>query len=173
MVSDSELRDLIRAVDGFPRPGIVFRDITPLLHDATAYRDVTSRLADVARSWDATVVSGIEARGFLFGGPVAQLLELPFVPIRKPGKLPAAHVTVSYALEYGTDSLQLHADPPLGGHRVVLIDDLLATGGTARAAGRLVREVGGELAGYAFLIELDELGGRAELTEPVHSLLHY
>lgn len=152
----------------------MFRDITPLLHEPAAFQAANEQLAEIARTLDATLIAGIEARGFLFGAPVAQQLDLPFVPIRKPGKLPAERASVFYELEYGQDSLELHRDPSVNGHRVVIVDDLLATGGTAAAAAHLVEELGGTVAGYAFVIELDALDGRARLNgHTAHSLLHY
>jgi adenine phosphoribosyltransferase len=168
------VRARIRAVPDFPSPGILFRDITPLLHDPAALRAANDALAEAARGMDATLIAGVEARGFIFGVPVAERLALPFVPMRKPGKLPAAFASVAYELEYGTAELEVHRDPSLAGQRVVVIDDLLATGGTAAAAAQLVGELGGELAGYAFLIELTELHGREHLTEaPVFALVDY
>ena len=174
MGDNADLEPLIRAIPDFPQPGILFRDITPLLHEPAAFARANERLAEVARQWDATLIAGIEARGFLFGVPVAERLRLPFVPVRKPGKLPADRASVFYELEYGEDSLELHRDPSVAGHRVVIVDDLLATGGTAAASIRLIEELGGSIAGLAFVIELDDLGGRAVL-EPhaVEALLHY
>jgi adenine phosphoribosyltransferase len=162
-VDEVGLRGLIREIPDFPEPGILFRDITPLLHEPAAFRAVNDQLAEVARGWGATLVAGIEARGFLFGVPVAERLGAPFVPVRKPGKLPADRASAFYELEYGQDSLELHRDPSVAGHRVVVVDDLLATGGTAEAAVRLVRELGGTVAGLAFAIELTELRGRGRL----------
>ncbi|MDA0351586.1 MAG: adenine phosphoribosyltransferase [Chloroflexi bacterium] len=174
MSDNNDLAALIRAIPDFPQPGILFRDITPLLHQPAAFRAANDRLAALARAWDATLVAGIEARGFLFGVPVAERLQVPFVPVRKPGKLPAERASVFYELEYGKDSLELHRDPSVAGHRVVIVDDLLATGGTAAATVRLIEELGGSVAGLAFVIELDALAGRAVLTpHPVASLLHY
>ena len=142
------LRSLIRAIPDFPEPGILFRDITPLLHDPAGLRETNDALAEVARGYGATLVAGIEARGFIFGVPVAERLGLPFVPMRKPGKLPAEHASVAYELEYGSAALELHRDPSVDGHRVAIVDDLLATGGTAEAAvavGRGPRWLGGRL----------------------------
>lgn len=171
---EARWRELIRDVPDFPQPGILFRDITPLLHDASALRSANDALAESARAMGATVIAGIEARGFIFGVPVAERLGLPFVPVRKPGKLPAAFASVSYQLEYGEGSLELHREPSVDGRRVVIVDDLLATGGTAEAAGRLVRALGGETAGFAFLLELTDLGGRDRLPDvPVTALLQY
>lgn len=174
MGDTTELEPLIRAIPDFPQPGILFRDITPLLHEPSAFALACDRLATTARDWDATLVAGIEARGFLFGVPVAERLKLPFVPVRKPGKLPADRASVFYELEYGEDSLELHRDPSVAGHRVVIVDDLLATGGTAAASVRLIEELGGTVAGLAFVIELDDLEGRGALApHPVEALLHY
>jgi len=168
------VRARIRAIPDFPSPGILFRDITPLLHDPAALRAANDALAEAARGMGATLIAGVEARGFIFGVPVAERLALPFVPMRKPGKLPAAFASVAYELEYGTAELEVHRDPSLEGQRVVVIDDLLATGGTAAAAAQLVNELGGALAGFAFLIELTELHGREHLTEaPVFALVDY
>ena len=168
------LRSLIRAIPDFPEPGILFRDITPLLHDPAGLRETNDALAEVARSYGATLVAGIEARGFIFGVPVAERLGLPFVPMRKPGKLPAEHASVAYELEYGSAALELHRDPSVGGHRVAIVDDLLATGGTAEAAARLIADLGGSVAGFAFVVELAELGGRERLApHGVTSLVTY
>jgi adenine phosphoribosyltransferase len=167
-------RALIRDVPDFPAPGILFRDITPLLHDVAALHAVNDALADAAEAMGATLIAGIEARGFIFGVPVAERLGVPFVPVRKPGKLPASYASVAYTLEYGNAELQLHRDPSVAGHRVVIIDDLLATGGTAAAAARLVRELGGTPGGCAFVVELIDLEGRAQLPGlEVASLLAY
>jgi len=159
--AEARWRALIREVPDFPQPGIRFRDITPLLHDPAALREVNDALAEAIRALRPTVVAGIEARGFIFGMPVAERLALPFVPVRKPGKLPAVYVSVAYELEYGEAELQLHHNPSVEGQRVVVVDDLLATGGTAEAAGRLVGALGGAVAGYAFCLELAALGGAA------------
>ncbi len=163
MLDEAQLRSLIRDIPDFPEPGILFRDITPLLHNAEALRLVNDELASRAREFGATVIAGIEARGFIFGVPVAERLGVPFLPVRKPGKLPAESASVSYALEYGEDSLEMHRDPGVEGHRVAIIDDLLATGGTAAASARLIESCGGTVAGAAFVIELGDLGGRAAL----------
>ncbi len=165
MVDEALLRSLIRDIPDFPSPGVLFRDITPLLHDVAALRAANDALSELAREMGADLVAGVEARGFIFGVPVAERLGVPFVPVRKPGKLPAAIASVAYELEYGEGALELHRDPAIAGHRVVIVDDLLATGGTARAAGRLVEELGGAVAGFTFLIELTALGGRALLGE--------
>lgn len=159
------VRARIRAVPDFPKPGILFRDITPVLADRTALAAAldlhVDRIADLAPQID--VVVGIESRGFLFGMALAARLGAGFVVVRKPGKLPAEIIEASYALEYGTDRLQVHADAITRGQRVVIVDDLLATGGTAGAAIELVERLGGEVLAALFLIELEALGGRAKL----------
>lgn len=163
------IRDAIRDYPDFPRPGILFRDIVPVLADPGLLRRVTGALADVARGWDADRVAGIESRGFLLGTPVALELGVPFVPVRKRGKLPGETVSVEYELEYGTAHLELQSDRIETGDRVVMIDDLLATGGTASAAASLVERLGGRVAGMAFLVELAALDGRRMLDK--HNLL--
>ncbi len=165
---------LIREIPDFPQPGILFRDITPLLYDPPARRAVNDALADAAREMGATLICGVESRGFIFGVPVAERLDLPFVLVRKPGKLPHDVASVTYALEYGSGALEMHRHPTVEGYRVVIVDDLLATGGTAAAAARLIEECGGQVAGYAFVIELADLGGRTAIGDrPVTSLLTY
>lgn len=154
---------LIRSIPDFPEPGILFRDITPLLYNPSGLREANDALTEMTRGYEATLVAGIEARGFIFGVPVAERLSLPFVPIRKPGKLPSESASVSYELEYGSGTLELHRNPSVNGHRVVIIDDLLATGGTAEAAAQLVTSLGGTVAGFAFVIELSDLNGRSRL----------
>jgi len=178
MAQQARWRALIRDVPDFPQPGILFRDITPLLYDPQALRDVNDALAGAARDLKATLIAGIEARGFIFGIPVAERLSVPFVPLRKPGKLPAAFASVAYELEYGAAALELHTQPPVAGHRVVVVDDLLATGGTAAAAAQLIERQGGHCAGCIFLIELATLGGRARLAAapgapPAVALIEY
>lgn len=160
-----EVSGLIRSVPDFPSPGILFRDITPVLRDPGAMRAALAlhldAIADLAGSIDRIV--GVESRGFLFGMPIAHALGVGFVPARKPGKLPAETVTQAYALEYGEGTLHMHADAIEAGDRVLLVDDLLATGGTASAAARLVQRLGGEVVASLFLIELPFLGGRERL----------
>jgi adenine phosphoribosyltransferase len=174
MLDEARLRSLVRSIPDFPSPGVLFRDITPLLHDPAALHATNDALADIARDLGAGVVAGVEARGFIFGVPVAERIGAPFVPVRKPGKLPGERASVFYELEYGRGSLELHRDPSVEGQRVLIVDDLLATGGTAAAAARLIEELGGTVAGCAFVIELTALGGRAQLARiPVHSLLSY
>lgn len=169
-----DLKTLIRDVPDFPQPGILFRDITPLLGDPEGFQFALGRLAEMATATGAEVIVGIESRGFVFGAPVAQQLGLPFVPVRKPGKLPAARMSVEYSLEYGENQLDIHEDAIAPGARVFIIDDLLATGGTARAAAKLVEMVGGMVAGFGFVIELEALAGRQRLDGyAVSSLLTY
>jgi adenine phosphoribosyltransferase len=169
-----DLRGHIRDVPDFPKPGIVFKDITPLLLDPAALDAATRALAAYAREREAELVVAAEARGFIFGGAVARELGVGFVPARKPGKLPSDTVTAEYALEYGVDTLELHADALADGTRVLVHDDLIATGGTARAVCDLVRQLGGEVVGCAFVVELAFLDGRARLADlDVRSLVVY
>jgi len=157
------IRDSIRDVPDFPKPGILFKDITTLIRDPQALRDSLDLLAEPFVDRGITAVAGMESRGFIFGVPVAERLGVGFVPIRKPGKLPAETVREEYELEYGTDSLEMHRDAIGPGDRVLIVDDLLATGGTAAATVRMIRGVGAEIAGAAFVIELGFLSGRAQL----------
>jgi adenine phosphoribosyltransferase len=158
-----DLKQCIRDVPGFPKPGIVFRDITPLLRDARAFAEVEDRLVEAFLDDGVTAVVGIESRGFIFGASVARRLGVGFVPARKAGKLPADRIAESYALEYGEAVLELHADAVGPGDRVLIVDDLLATGGTAAAAARLVERLGATVAGLAFVVELSFLNGRKPL----------
>lgn len=165
---------LIRDIPDFPKPGILFKDLTPVLADPEAMEQCVLALAAPYRDDKIDRVVGIEARGFLFGAPVALELGVGFVPVRKPGKLPHDTHNVSYQLEYGTDTLEMHVDALEPGHRVLVVDDLLATGGTAAAALDLVRKTGAEIVGCAFLVELTFLEGRQRLTlDRVSSLLSY
>lgn len=167
-------RAAIRDVPDFPQPGILFKDITPVLADPALFRDVIDYFAETYSSAEVDVVVGIESRGFIFGAPLALELGAAFVPIRKPGKLPYEKVRIDYALEYGNDSLEAHRDAVADGHRVLVVDDVLATGGTASAATRLVKQLGGEVIGVCFLVELGFLNGRQKLDSvDVHSLLTY
>jgi adenine phosphoribosyltransferase len=169
-----DLRAHVRDIVDFPRPGIVFRDITPLLLDPAALRAAVDQLASIARPLAPDIVVAAEARGFILGAALALELGAGFVPARKPGKLPHEVVSTEYELEYGVDMLEVHADAFAGGARVLLHDDLLATGGTARAVCQLVDGLGAEVVGCAFLIELGFLGGRKRLEPyPVWSLLRY
>jgi len=165
---------LIRDVPDFPKPGILFRDITPLLEDSAGLKEAVEALAAPARGLGITRVAAIESRGFILGAPVAVALGAGLVLIRKPGKLPGALHRMEYALEYGTDSLEMHTDALRPGERTLVVDDVLATGGTAAAAGDLVQKAGAEVAGFSFLIELAPLGGRARLHHgAVHAVLTY
>jgi adenine phosphoribosyltransferase len=169
-----KLKQLIREVPDFPKPGINFYDITTLLKDKEGWRAVVEGMRDQYASCGADIVLGIEARGFIFAPVVAYALHAGFVPMRKPNKLPAEVEKIEYQLEYGTDWLEVHRDAIEPGQRVLIVDDVLATGGTAAAAARLVEKLGGEVAGLGFVIELDFLNGRTRLEgRPVWSLLHY
>ena len=169
-----DLRAFVRDIPDFPRPGIVFKDITPLLLDARALDAAVSGLVALGAPLSVDYVVAAEARGFILGAAVARQLGAGFVPARKPGKLPFQTVSAEYALEYGIDALEVHADALAGGARVLVHDDLLATGGTAHAVCELVTGLGAEIAACAFLIELSFLGGRARLAPyPVHALIDY
>lgn len=171
----TEYLSLIRAIPDFPKPGIVFRDVTPLLADRAAFAAAIRALAEPWRDARPDAVAGIEARGFIFGAALARELDTGFVPVRKPGKLPAASLSESYALEYGSDSLQVHADALPAGSRVLLVDDVLATGGTLRAALNLLRRQGAAVVGATVLIELSALDGRAHWPRdvPLHAELTF
>ena len=167
-----KLESYIRSIPDFPQPGVMFRDLTPLLGDACALRAAIGALAAPYRDARVDVVAGMEARGFIFGALVAWQLGAGFVPLRKPGKLPAAVEAVTYDLEYGTATLEVHRDALGPGHRVLLVDDVLATGGTAAASIDLVTRLGAELVGCAFLIELVALAGRERLAgQAIHAVL--
>lgn len=163
MTRDSDLTSLIRTIPDFPTPGVMFRDITTLLKNAEGFHAVIERLAAAQAGRAIDKVAGIESRGFIVGAALACRLELGFVPIRKKGKLPAENFGEDYALEYGRDRLEMHCDAIERGERVLLVDDLIATGGTAEAAARLIRTAGGSLIGCAFVIDLPDLGGRRRL----------
>jgi len=164
----------IRDVPDFPKAGILFKDITPLLLDASAFRRAVELMAGPFRGAEVTRVVSIESRGFLLGAPIALALDAGLVPIRKPGKLPSERGRVEYALEYGTDALEMHSDAVGARDRVLVVDDVLATGGTAEAAAKLVRAHGAAVVGFTFLIELDFLKGRQRLQgRRVEALLHY
>lgn len=169
------IRSRIRTVPDFPKPGVAFRDITTVLQDAEAWRATIDQLCECAAEWEPDVVVGMESRGFILGATLAYRMGLGFVPARKPGKLPSAVHRVQYNLEYGSDALEIHTDAIGSGHRAVIVDDLLATGGTAAAAVNLVQTCEGEVAGLVFLIELLDLEGRSRLPEdvPVESLISY
>lgn len=169
-----DLTPYIRTVTDFPRPGVVFRDITPLLADAIAFDAAIKDMEEAAATLRPQAIVGIESRGFIFGAPLANRMGLPFVLVRKPGKLPAARMTVEYSLEYGEDQLDIHSDALQTGSRAYIVDDLLATGGTARATAKLVELVGAVVAGFGVLIELDALGGRATLGGyAINSVMHF
>ena len=169
-----DLRDRVRDVPDFPSPGIVFKDLMPLIADSEYFAETIKQLAEWARPKEPDFVLGAEARGFIFGGALAYELDAGFVAARKPGKLPRETVEATYALEYGTDSLQVHRDAVPRGGRVVIIDDVLATGGTAQAKVELVEGLGGVMVGVLFVIELTFLEGRKQLEGyDVHSLISY
>ncbi len=170
-----DLKALITDIPDFPQPGIVFRDITTLLQDPAGLRYTIDRLSEQAAELDADYISGIESRGFIFAMPVADRLSRGFVPIRKAGKLPRAVHQVTYSLEYGEDSLEVHQDAFASGSRVLVVDDLLATGGTAAAAAELIQKTGATIAGFSFVIELEGLAGKEKLPAdiPVTSLMTY
>lgn len=169
-----DLKSLIREVPDFPKPGINFFDITTLLKDAAGLKATLDGLRDGFQGRPIDKVVGIEARGFFFAPAVAYALGAGFVPVRKPKKLPSSVESVEYALEYGTDKLEIHSDAIAPGETVIIVDDVLATGGTAAAVAELVERLGGKLAGLGFVIELDFLNGRAKLPErEIVSLLHY
>jgi adenine phosphoribosyltransferase len=168
------LRARVRDVPDFPKPGILFRDLTPLMGDGAAMRETIDLLSEAVVRHRPELIVAIESRGFIFGAPVAASLGIGFVPVRKPGKLPHKTRQRSYDLEYGTDALEMHADAVVQGARVVVVDDLLATGGTAAATIELVREIGGKVIGAAFVVELELLRGRKRLGDvAVDALLKY
>jgi len=169
-----DLRARIREVPDFPKPGILFYDITTLLKDADAFREVVDRMADQVDGRTIDLVVGMESRGFIFSAPLAYKLQAGFVPVRKLGKLPADTIEVEYALEYGTATLEIHRDAIQPGQRVLIVDDLLATGGTVMGTIELVRRLGGEIAGLSFMVELTALHGRDKLGDhQIHTLLTY
>lgn len=169
-----DFKKYVESVPDFPKKGILFRDITPLMADGEAFNAACNELIEFAKSVGAELIVGPEARGFIFGCPIAHALKVGFIPVRKPGKLPRETISVSYALEYGENTLCLHKDAIKKGQKVLLIDDLLATGGTIKAASELVKKLGGEVVGFGFLIELEELKGRDLISEyPVKSLMKY
>ena len=171
--SVASLKAVIRDVPDFPKPGIVFKDITPLLKNPKAYRRALDLFTVLCGDHLADKVLAIESRGFIVGAPLADRLGLGFVPLRKPGKLPGKTMRHTYTLEYGEDCLEIHDDAVMPGERVLIVDDVIATGGTARAAGELVGKLGGVVAAYAFLVELSFLDGRSRLEGDVLSLIRY
>jgi adenine phosphoribosyltransferase len=169
-----DLRARIREVPDFPKPGILFYDITTLLKDASAFAAVIDQMADAVKGQQIDVVVGMESRGFIFAAPLAYRLNAGFVPVRKLGKLPAETLEVEYDLEYGTATLEIHRDAIQPGQKVLLVDDLLATGGTVLGTIELVRQLGGEIAGLSFMVELGALHGRDKLADfSIHTLLTY
>jgi adenine phosphoribosyltransferase len=169
-----DIRSLIREIPDYPQPGVSFKDITTVLKDPQALQYVVRVMANRFRDKGIDVIVGVESRGFIFGAPLAYELGLGLVLVRKPGKLPAEKIQVEYELEYGKDTLEIHKDAIQPGQRVLIVDDLLATGGTISAAAKLVEQLGGEVAGYSFLIELAFLGGRNKLGDKeIASLVVY
>jgi adenine phosphoribosyltransferase len=172
----SDIRSLIRTIADYPRPGILFRDITTLIADPAGLRAAVDGIVAPYTAGDIDCVAGIEARGFILGGAVAYALNRGFIPIRKKGKLPSRTIGQEYSLEYGVDTIEIHADAIPEGARVLLVDDLIATGGTAAAAVELIRRTGGRLVGAAFVVDLPELGGAARIADmgvPVHTLVEF
>lgn len=174
MNREEQLKRRIRVVEDFPSKGISFKDITTLIHDADGYELAIDAMAEAVKDLDFDYLIGPEARGFIFGGPLALRLKKGFIPVRKTGKLPYTTVSHSYDLEYGSDTVHVHADAVKPGDRVLIVDDLLATGGTAVAVAELVEKLGGHVAGFCALIELDFLGGRDRLAKyPIKTVVHY
>ncbi len=174
-LSIEDVKEKIRAVPNFPKKGIIFRDITTGIKDAQTMQFMIDYLCDQYKDTKIDYIAGIESRGFIFGMPMAYKMKCGFIPIRKPNKLPAKTISESYGLEYGTDTIEIHEDAIEPGSNVLIVDDLLATGGTAKAACSLVKKVGGNLVGAAFLIELNDLNGRKKLNDcgKVISMLQY
>jgi adenine phosphoribosyltransferase len=174
-LANADLRRWIRDIPDFPKPGILFRDLTPLMRDPAGWRETVRQLAEITERLQPDLIVGIESRGFIVGTSLATALGLGFVPVRKPGKLPGEVHGVDYELEYGRDRLEIHADGFEHSPRILIVDDLLATGGTAEACGQLVRLAGGEIVGFAFVVELTDLGGRQRLPAgvAVESLVTY
>jgi adenine phosphoribosyltransferase len=173
---ESDLRAAVRSIPDYPKPGVMFRDITTLLGDARAFRRAVDELVQPWAGMKIDKVAGIEARGFILGGAVAHQVSAGFVPIRKRGKLPHKRVSVAYALEYGEDMIEIHADALVAGERVVLVDDLIATGGTAEAAVKLLRQLGANVLAACFVIDLPDLGGAERLRKldvPVRTLISF
>ncbi len=173
---ENDLRQSIRAIPDYPKPGIVFRDITTLLGDARAFRRAVDELVQPWAGMKIDKVAGIEARGFILGGAVAHQVSAGFIPIRKKGKLPHKRVSIAYSLEYGLDEMEMHEDAVAKGERVVLVDDLIATGGTAEGAVKLLRQLGAEVLAACFVIDLPELGGADRLRKmdvPVRTLISF
>ena len=176
MSTESDLRDAIRSIPDYPKPGIVFRDITTLLGDARAFRRAVDEMVQPWAGMKIDKVAGIEARGFILGGAVAHQVSAGFVPIRKKGKLPHKSVRIAYSLEYGLDEMEMHEDAVTKGERVILVDDLIATGGTAEAAVKLLRQIGANILAACFIIDLPDLGGADKLRKldvPVRTLVSF
>jgi len=168
------IRDAIRDVPDFPKPGVLFKDITPILQDPTLFRSVIDTLVDRYRNAGVDKIGAMESRGFIFAAPLAAEIGAGFIPLRKKGKLPFDTISETFDLEYGTETLEIHKDAISPGEKVLLVDDLLATGGTAEASAKLVRECGGELIELVFVVELEFLAGRERLAGlPVHSLVRF
>lgn len=167
------LKDKVRAIPDYPKKGVIFRDVTTLLKEGQDFKEAIDKMAEKI-DYEIDKVIGIEARGFIVGAPLAYKLSKGFIPIRKPGKLPCEKISVEYDLEYGTDSIEMHIDGIKKGEKVVIVDDLLATGGTSQAAIKLVESLGAEVAGLLFLMELDDINGRQKLKNyRVDSIIHY
>jgi len=176
MSFESDLRHSIRSIPDYPKPGIMFRDITTLLGDARAFRRAVDELVQPWAGTKMDKVAGMEARGFILGGAVAHQLSAGFVPIRKKGKLPHTTVSIAYSLEYGVDEMEMHTDAIVKGERVILIDDLIATGGTAEGAVKLLQQMGADVVAACFVIDLPELGGAAKIEKlgvPVRTLIKF
>jgi adenine phosphoribosyltransferase len=172
----NDLKSLIRTIPDYPKPGIMFRDVTTLLGDGPGFKATVAQMAEPYRNLPVHAVAGIEARGFILGGAIADRLGCGFVPVRKKGKLPYKTIAQDYALEYGTDTIEIHEDAIKPGQRILIVDDLIATGGTAEAAAKLIRRSGGEIVGAVFIIDLPELGGVARLKSiqvECHALLAF
>ena len=170
----NQLREIIKTYPDFPKKGILFRDLLPIFSNPKIYSQLINEMASDSIFKQCDAILAIDARGFLLGSSIALQAFKPLILARKPGKLPAEHASVIYKLEYGTDSVELHCDPPVANHRVVIVDDLLATGGTAAATAHLVRKLGGLVVGCVFVIELLDLGGRDKLAkQPVKALIEY
>jgi adenine phosphoribosyltransferase len=176
MSAEADLRVAIRSIPDYPKPGIVFRDITTLLGDARAFRRAVDEMVQPWAGMKIDKVAGIEARGFILGGAVAHQVSAGFVPIRKKGKLPHKSVRIAYSLEYGLDEMEMHEDAVAKGERVILVDDLIATGGTAEAAVKLLRQIGANILAACFIVDLPDLGGAAKLRKmdvPVRTLVSF
>ncbi|WP_298357609.1 adenine phosphoribosyltransferase [Rhodoblastus sp.] len=176
MTFETDLKNIIRSIPDYPKPGIMFRDITTLLGDARGFRRAVDELVQPFAGQKIDQVAGMEARGFILGGAVAHQLSAGFIPIRKKGKLPHQTVSIAYSLEYGVDEMEMHEDAVKRGEKVILVDDLIATGGTAEGAVRLLRQVGAEIVAACFVIDLPELGGAQKIRDlgvPVRSLIAF